>query len=72
MNIIGYYKKWNLVEKDGVYLVVDREKREILLRGTEEECSKMFVMLVAGFINERGVTVSVSSFSFSRNLLGLL
>ena len=57
MNIIGYYKKWNLVEKDGGYLVVDREKREILLRGTEEECSKMFIMLVAGFINEQGEIV---------------
>lgn len=57
MNIIGYYKKLNLVEKDGVYLLVDRENREILLRGTEDECTKMFVMLVAGFINEQGEIV---------------
>lgn len=30
MNIIGYYKDWNLVERDGDYLVVNRPDRKVL------------------------------------------
>lgn len=54
MNIIGFYKNLLLVKRDGSYFVVDREKRKILFKGTEEECSKTFIMLAAGFINEHG------------------
>lgn len=57
MNIVGFYKKLRLVERDGLYFVVNGEKRKILFKGTEEECSKMFVMLIADFINEYGEIV---------------
>ena len=57
MNIVGFYKKLRLVERDGLYFVVNGEKRKILFKGSEEECSKMFVMLIADFINEYGEIV---------------
>ena len=50
-NIIGYYKHWLLVERDGFYYVVRRRER-ILYKGDEEGATKAFVMLVAGFITE--------------------
>ena len=50
-NIIGYYKAWLLVEKDGVYFIVRRKDR-VLLRGTEGLCTKAFGLLIAGSITE--------------------
>lgn len=52
MNILGFYTKLNIVlaENNGVYYVVDRDARKILCKGTEEDCTKMFVMMMAGFI----------------------
>ena len=52
MNIIGYYKHLNLVEKDGLYLVVNRQDKKVLFNGSEESANKYFIMLVAGFIDE--------------------
>jgi hypothetical protein len=51
MNILGFYSKLNLtlVEKDGVCFVVDKSKRKIIAKGSEEECTKLFVMIIAGF-----------------------
>lgn len=54
MNIIGFYKDWNLVEKEGTYYVVNRQDKKILTKGTEKQASKYFIMLAAGFINELG------------------
>ena len=52
MKIIGYYKDLTFLERDGSYLVVDKSARKILFKGTEEEASKVFIMLCANFINE--------------------
>ena len=54
MNILGFYKKTNLllVEKDGVYFVVDRQDKTILYQGDEEECTKVFVMMLTEFIDK--------------------
>lgn len=52
MNIIGFYKDFRLVENNGSYFVVNRQKRSILFRGTEEECSELFVMLIANLIEQ--------------------
>lgn len=50
-NIIGYYKDWLLVEKDGVYYIVRRKER-IILKGTEGYATKAFGLLIAGAITE--------------------
>lgn len=52
MNILGFHKRTNLtlIEKDGTYFVADRHNRKVLHRGTEEECEKIFIMTIAGFI----------------------
>lgn len=52
MNILGFYTKLNVVlaENNDAYYVVDRSARKILCKGTEEDCTKMFVMIMAGFI----------------------
>lgn len=54
MNILGFYKKQELVlgEQDGIYFVVDKQNKEILCQGDEEKCTKVFVMMVAGFIEK--------------------
>lgn len=54
MNILGFYKKLNLtlLEKDGTYYVANKELRKVIYQGDEEECSKIFVMMIAGFIEE--------------------
>ena len=54
MNILGFYKKLNLtlLEKDGTYYVANRETKQVILKGDEEACTKMFVMMMAGFIEE--------------------
>ena len=54
MNILGFYKKLNLtlLEKDGTYFVANRETKKVICQGTEEECTKVFVMMIAGFIEE--------------------
>lgn len=56
MKIIAFYKDLCLVEKDGVYAVVQKNnepgKRILFHSRTEEESSKAFIMMVAGFINE--------------------
>jgi hypothetical protein len=56
-NIIGFYKTWRLAERDGIFYVVakDDEGTRIVYRGSEGCCTKMFVMLVAGFIDEDSV-----------------
>ena len=54
MGTIAFYKKWVITDHNDSYVVVDRQERKILFTGTEEECSKYFIMLVAGFINENG------------------
>ena len=52
MNILGWHKKSNivLIEKDDTYLVVDKQEKKILYQGDEETCNKLFIMMVAGFI----------------------
>ena len=52
MSIIVYYKQWALLEKDGEYLVIDKPDKKILYIGPEEHATKIFVMLIAGFIDE--------------------
>ena len=54
MNILGWHKKSNmiLIEKDGTYLVVDKQEKKILYQGDEETCNKLFIMIVAGFIEK--------------------
>ena len=52
MNIIGFYKDWTLVDKEGTYYVVNRRDKKILFEGTEDLASKTFIMLVANFITE--------------------
>lgn len=58
MDMIAFYDKLNiaLVEKNGMYFVVDRKEKTILYQGDEETCTKAFVMLMAGFI-EKGSLV---------------
>ena len=52
MNILGWHKKSNiiLIEKDGTYLVVDKQEKKILYQGDEETCNKLFIMMIIGFI----------------------
>jgi hypothetical protein len=52
MNIIGFYKNWSLVEKNGMFYVVARQERKVLFTGTEGDACKTFILLVANFINE--------------------
>lgn len=52
MNIVGYYKKWILVEQNGKYMVVDRPMKKVLITGSESVCTKVFVMLAASHIDE--------------------
>ena len=55
MNILGWHKKSNvtLIEKDDEYLVVvDKQEKKILYQGDEETCNKLFIMIVAGFIEK--------------------
>ena len=54
MNILGFFDKLGitLAENNGAYYVVDRNARKILYKGTEEECTKMFIMMCAGFIQK--------------------
>lgn len=52
MNIIGFYKDYNLIEQNNNYLVVNRRDKKVLFKGEEEEASKMFIMLSAKFIDE--------------------
>lgn len=58
MDMIAFYDKLNiaLVEKNGMYFVVDRKEKTILYHGDEETCTKAFVMLMVGFI-EKGSLV---------------
>lgn len=53
-NIIGYYKQWLLVEKDGFYYIVRRKER-ILFKGTEALATKAFGLLIADAITEENV-----------------
>lgn len=50
-NIIGYYKNWILVEKDGTYYIVRRKER-ILIKGSEGFVTRAFGLLIAGSITE--------------------
>ena len=63
-NIIGYYKNWLLVELDETFAVVKRktatEKAKILYSGSEDNATKMFTMLIAGFINESTLKETLS------------
>lgn len=54
MNILGFYKKFNLtlLEKDSTYYVANRETKKVIYQGNEEDCTKVFVMMIAGFIEE--------------------
>lgn len=56
MNIIGFYSVLNiaLAEKDGKFLVVDRQDKKVLYAGDHETALKTFVMIMAGFI-EKGI-----------------
>ena len=57
MKIIGFYKNWSLVDKEGVFYVVDATGKNVLFKGTEDAASKVFIMLSANFINEEGKRV---------------
>lgn len=47
MNIIGYYKIWTLVEREGIYYVVDRRSKQILFKSEDEEtATKVFVNMI--------------------------
>ena len=47
MNIIGYYKIWTLVEREGIYYVVDRRSKQILFKSEDEEtATKVFVSTI--------------------------
>lgn len=47
MNIIGYYKIWTLVEREGIYYVVDRRSKQILCKSEDEElATKVFVSTI--------------------------
>ena len=52
MNILGWHKKSNvtLIEKDDEYLVIDKQEKKILYQGDEETCNKLFIVMVARFI----------------------
>ena len=52
MNILGWHKKSNvtLIEKDDTYFVIDKQEKKILYQGDEETWNKLFIMMVAGFI----------------------
>lgn len=50
-NIIGYYKQWLLVEKDGTYYMC-RRKVGILAKGSEDVATKAFALLIGGGITE--------------------
>lgn len=50
-NIIGYYQNWILFERNGFYYIA-RRREKLLFKGTEEEATKIFTLLIAGFINE--------------------
>lgn len=54
MNILGFYKKLNLtlLEKDGTYYVANKKTKKVICKGDEERCTKVFVMMMAGFIEE--------------------
>ena len=54
MNILGWHKKSNvtLIEKDDTYFVIDKQEKKILYQGDEETCNKLFIMMVAGFIEK--------------------
>lgn len=51
-NITGFYKNYILFEQNGLFHVVNRQAQKILFKGSEEKASKIFIMLVANFINE--------------------
>ena len=52
MNILGMYKELNLVKKDHTCYVVDRQERKILYHGDEESCTRVFITMIAGFIEK--------------------
>lgn len=49
--ILGYYGNWILAEQDGICYVVKRREK-VLFKGDEEQATKLFVMLISGFIKE--------------------
>lgn len=51
--IRGFYDNYMLVEHNGTYYVTKRQEREVLFKGSEEEATKLFVMLIAGYVDER-------------------
>lgn len=52
-NIIGFYKKFMLVEEDDIYFVVNRQDKRIVCISTdEEEANKIFIMLSKECIND--------------------
>lgn len=54
INIKGYYEQYLLVEQNDLYLVVNRQEKKVVFRGDEQNASKLFLMLAANFINEKG------------------
>lgn len=52
MKIIGFYKNLSLVDNNGEFYIVNRMNKSIICKGTEEETSKLFIMLSANIINE--------------------
>lgn len=53
MEIIGFYKNWSLVEKNGEYFVVDRRDKTVVFKGDKEKADKYFFMIAANYINEK-------------------
>lgn len=51
MNIIGFWKLGGidiiLVEKDSICYVVNKNKREVIFKGCENDASKVFVSIIA-------------------------
>lgn len=51
-DIIGFYKNYILVRVGEQFCVVNRVERKTLFKGTEEEATKTFTLLIANFIND--------------------
>lgn len=59
MKILGFYEKLNLalVEQNGVFIVADKQNRNILYKGDEETSTKLFTLMTARFVEKEALSV---------------
>ena len=59
MKILGFYEKLNLtlVEQNGVFIVADKQNRNILYKGDEETSTKLFTLMMARFVEKEALSV---------------